>query len=280
MAQAIQALIPLATSPTAAEDLVKRALETPDMYVFSDMLRSEQLMGNLAQAPDGAGYGQLLRIFAAGTWADYKAIDGLPALTAGQAYKLRQLTLASLAAETHVLPYATLLGALDLAAVTELEDLVIKAIYANLISAKLDTKNQQLHATPKLGRGLTDSKTLDDLCAVLDRWIANVEGVIGDLGAQQTAVRDRASSHARDAAEYNAEVERINKLIAARPETSTPGPSSGRDGSSLLTKLIAESRKGERAGSSSDSMDIDDDAVTDSATKKRKYVTRARPEAP
>ena len=96
-------------------------------------------------------------------------VDSLPKLTPLQLKKLKHLTIVSLAAKNRVsymytllwnrnefiylvlfwfsiqsIPYSTLQEELDIRDLRELEDLIIEAIYAGIIQAKLDQKNAKV----------------------------------------------------------------------------------------------------------------------------------------
>ena len=68
-------------------------LGAPGVYSFATALHDAEARG---ASPTALAQ---LRIFCAGTWADYAAA-GLPALSPAAAAKLRQLTIASLAARS------------------------------------------------------------------------------------------------------------------------------------------------------------------------------------
>jgi len=131
-----------ARGPAVAE-LIKQALGAPGVYVFSELLETE-CVKEVASGPH-ANYVRLLEIFAYGTYADYKkSASMLPNLTPVQCTKLKHLTIVSLAAKSRTIPYATLLQELDISDLRQLEDLIIEAIYAGIIQAKLNQKNSQV----------------------------------------------------------------------------------------------------------------------------------------
>ena len=97
-------------------------------------------------------------------------VDSLPQLTPLQLKKLKHLTIVSLAAKNRVssylqlwrlllnsililhamqsIPYSTLQEELEIRDLRELEDLIIEAIYAGIIQAKLDQKNAKVSTVP------------------------------------------------------------------------------------------------------------------------------------
>ena len=108
----------------------------------------------LAEGEDKA-YHDLLCLFAYGTWGEYKKNkDTLPPLNAAQETKLRQLTIVTMcSAEKHI-SYDTLLQALDMNEVRQLEDLIIECIYAGLLRAKLDQRSGFVEVQQVMGRDL------------------------------------------------------------------------------------------------------------------------------
>jgi COP9 signalosome complex subunit 7 len=69
------------------------------------------------------------------------------------------------------LPYGDLLQALDISNVRELEDLIIDAIYLDLLHGKLDQKEEQLEVTYTMGRDLEPGKLEQILAALEDWWV-------------------------------------------------------------------------------------------------------------
>ena len=81
-------------------------------------------------SPDTKPWLDLLKLFAFGTWAEFIANSAnLPKLDDAQALKLKQLTVVSLAADAKVIPYDTLLTALELKDTRTLEDCIIEGMY-------------------------------------------------------------------------------------------------------------------------------------------------------
>lgn len=72
---ALQPFLLLAKSATgrAAADLVAQATQASGCFVFGELLESPNIQ-KLADTPDGLKYFELLKIFAYGSYADYKCI--------------------------------------------------------------------------------------------------------------------------------------------------------------------------------------------------------------
>ena len=70
---------------------------------------------------------------------------------------------------TQVLPYSVLLETLQMPTIRDLEDLIIDAIYQEVISGKLDQKEQQFEVEYTMGRDLEPGK-VESLLAALQHW--------------------------------------------------------------------------------------------------------------
>lgn len=81
------------------------------------------------------------------------------------------------------IPYTTLLKELDLNNVRDLEDLIIEAVYADIIHGKLDQKNSQLEVDYAIGRDIRP----DDINVIvncLQEWCTACEDVLGCVQTQ------------------------------------------------------------------------------------------------
>jgi len=115
--------------------VLERAYEADNLYVFGEFLDDPRVKQN-------AGIAEKLSLFAYGCYNDAaEAVKkGAAPLTPKQEAKLRELTLASLVRDTHLktVPYEIIKKQLDISEVRKLEDVIIDAIYHNVISGKLD----------------------------------------------------------------------------------------------------------------------------------------------
>ncbi|GAA6005069.1 uncharacterized protein JCM10292_005551 [Rhodotorula paludigena] len=140
-----------------AADVITKATAAPGVYVFSELLDQKSIQ-DLANHDQHAAQYRLLELFAYGTWADYDAKRGdYPPLSPEQETKLKHLTILSLATESRVIPYATLLSLLALPSLPALEDLLISAFYANVLTGRLDQREQRLEVLSAQGRDVRPS---------------------------------------------------------------------------------------------------------------------------
>ena len=121
----------------------------------------------------------------------------LPTLSDPQALKLRQLTLVSLARYPHMLSYEHLREVLELPSSRALEDLVISAIYAGLLTAKLDTLTQRVDVSSVAPLRDVKPGTVPQMIAIFDDWDARCASVLAGLETQVKEVRSKALTKRR-----------------------------------------------------------------------------------
>ena len=137
-----------------------------------------------------------LQLFAYGTYyQDYmRNSANYIELTDAMRTKLRQLSMVSIAAETKIIPYATLRRELDIDNVRMLEDLIIETIYAGLLSGKLDQRGEVFRIKGTMGRDILPDK-LGGIIEQLSAWQAQCSKLIGVVQASSQLIgqeRDRS----------------------------------------------------------------------------------------
>ena len=156
----------------------------------------------VAGSPDSKPWLDLLKLFAFGTFAEYKAGSAsLPPLDDAQALKLKQLTIVSLATDSKVIPYETLLDSLDLKDTRTLEDCIIEGMYAGLFTGKLDQKTKQFHVNETAGRDCKPGE-LAEMISVLKAWVEAAEDTSAQI-SQKIAYAEKA---------HEVEVARVKEL--------------------------------------------------------------------
>ncbi|OJT13196.1 COP9 signalosome complex subunit 7a [Trametes pubescens] len=162
-------LMSKAAKGAAAAKLIQDATSAPGVFVFGELLDLPNIQ-ELATHETHSRFYSLLQLFAYKTYADYiQHKDSLPPLNDAQTIKLKQLTLVSLAQDSRILPYNELLRVLDMPTVRELEDLIIDAIYLDIVRGKLDQKEGQFEIEYTMGRDLEPGK-LEQLLVSLQNW--------------------------------------------------------------------------------------------------------------
>ncbi|GLV32414.1 COP9 signalosome subunit 7 [Carabus blaptoides fortunei] len=177
----------------ACLELIKQVLEAPGVHVFGELLD----MPNVSELQNGAhsSYYNTLNLFAYGTYRQYiENKDKLLELGPAQKKKLQYLTIVTLATRTKCIPYSVLLEELDIKNVRDLEDLIIEAIYADIIQGKLDQKNSQLEVDYAIGRDFRPGdvgvivSTLQDWCNACDAVLGCVEVQIQRANTEKNKV--------------------------------------------------------------------------------------------
>ncbi|KAJ7600026.1 hypothetical protein C8J56DRAFT_1072746 [Mycena floridula] len=144
----------------AAAKLVEDATAAPGVFALCELLELPNIQESF----------RLLEFFAFRTYQDYlREKDSLPALNQAQTIKLKHLSIVSMASERRILPYSELLQVLQMPTIRELEDLIIDAIYLDILRSKLDQKEEQLEIEHAMGRDLEPGK-IESILAALNAW--------------------------------------------------------------------------------------------------------------
>ena len=181
----------------AALELIKQAVETPGVHVFGELID----MPNIKELEHGphAAYWNTLNLFAYGTYKQYlENKSQLLELTPVQKKKLQHLTIVTLATKSKCIPYSLLLEELDIKNVRDLEDLIIEAIYADIIHGKLDQKNSQLEVDyAGLGRDvrLGDTGAVAEMLAEWGQACNTILECIEQQVVRANAEKQRATHH-------------------------------------------------------------------------------------
>jgi len=171
----------------AAAKLIQDATSAPGVFVFSELLELPNIQ-ELGKSEQHRRSLSLLQLFAYKTYQDYLANkDVLPPLNKAQIIKLKHLSIVSLATDRRILPYSDLQMALDISNVRELEDLIIDAIYLDLLMGKLDQKEEQLEVSYTMGRDLEPGK-LEQILAALKDWVSTTTAVLFTLDIKINSV--------------------------------------------------------------------------------------------
>ncbi|XP_055920366.1 COP9 signalosome complex subunit 7 [Eupeodes corollae] len=152
----------------ACLELIKQVLEAPGIYVFAELLA----MPNIAELQNGpnARYYNTLNLFAYGTYKQYSLNPSeYLELTTAMRKKLQHLTIVSLAIKNKCIPYSVLLEELEVENVRHLEDVIIEAIYADIIHGKLFQNNRFLEIDFAQGRDIPPGYT-SKIANTLQEW--------------------------------------------------------------------------------------------------------------
>nr|KAF6353087.1 COP9 signalosome subunit 7B [Pipistrellus kuhlii] len=117
------------------------------------------------------------------------------------------------------IPYSVLLKDLEMRNLRELEDLIIEAVYTDIIQGKLDQRNQLLEVDFCIGRDIR-KKDINNIVKTLHEWCAGCEAVL--LGIEQQVLRANQykENHSRTQQQVEAEVTNIKKTLKATASSS------------------------------------------------------------
>ncbi|XP_010015339.1 PREDICTED: COP9 signalosome complex subunit 7b isoform X2 [Nestor notabilis] len=117
------------------------------------------------------------------------------------------------------IPYSVLLKDLDVKNLRELEDLIIEAVYTDIIQGKLDQRNQVLEVDFCIGRDI-QKKDISNIVKTLQEWCDGCEAVL--LGIEQQVLRANQykENHHRTQQQVEIEVTNIKKTLKATASSS------------------------------------------------------------
>ncbi|KAF5337598.1 hypothetical protein D9758_014933 [Tetrapyrgos nigripes] len=227
----------------AAAKLIQDATAAPGVFVFSELLELPNIQ-DLGKSEQHEKYLSLLQLFAYKTYQDYlKHKEQLPPLNQAQLTKLKYLSIVTMATEKRILPYSTLLSALEMPTVRDLEDLIIDAIYLDILRGKLDQKEGVLEVEYTMGRdipythvpqGKAQSQDqvggvadLESILASLKDWASTTSSLLSTLDvAIASAAQDSANKKA-DKEAHDGKVQIVLKDVVENAKKDKEG---GRDG--------------------------------------------------
>ncbi|XP_031647756.1 COP9 signalosome complex subunit 7a isoform X2 [Oncorhynchus kisutch] len=165
----------------------------------------------------------------------------LPELTPAQRNKLRHLSIISLASNLKCLPYSLLLQQLELKNVRELEDLLIEAVYCDIIQGKLDQRNQQVEVDCSVGRDLGPNE-LPNIANTLQEWCSGCEAVLCGIEEQVTRANQYRESQLKVKVQVETEVSNLQKTLKASSASPSSGPAAAGAASNQDADQPAEPR--------------------------------------
>jgi len=202
----------------AVTALIQQALSAPNVYVFGELLEMPHVQ-QLAETEDKK-FLDLLKIFAYGTYADYKANPSLPPLSPVQIRKLQQLTIVTLSNQTRSITYSMLQKELEISEVRELEDVIIDAIYQGIIQGKLDQKSKHLHVEFAMGRDLKPD-SMEHMLSVLTLWSSQADLLLKNIKEKVNHANLMTDSEKKHKEEFEKKVENVKVHLKAVLEEST-----------------------------------------------------------
>ena len=159
------------------------------------------------------------------------------------------------------LTYEKLLGALGLETSRELEDLVISAIYAGLVSATLDPYNKRVAVSSVSPLRDLEPNSIPAMLTTLNLWSSRCVSTLADLEKQIASIKADAQKRFKEEQEWAAHVEKVvegkdKEKEGGKEEKGAAG--GGMFGFGRRLGGGAASKRGPE-GDEGDDMDLDDE---------------------
>lgn len=239
------ALTKSANSPKAAADLITHATSAQGTYIFTDLLASPSIQA-LADSPEYQPYLTQLQIFSNGLYSTYLSTPNLPDLDNRQRLKLRQLSLLTLSRNRENLTYNALQQHLGLASPREVEDLVISAVYAGLLNAKLNPLRSVVQVSSVAPLRDVQPGTVPSIVATLQNWSQRCDATLAEIEANIADIKREAARKANDKRDWDRTFQAVVKAESSDP--SDPGaPANGTRGAGRRLGGGAAGRTGRSA---------------------------------
>ncbi|XP_056161717.1 COP9 signalosome complex subunit 7 isoform X2 [Syzygium oleosum] len=203
----------------ALSPLIAEATSNPNLFAFSEILSVPSVLE--LEGTEYSVYLDVLRLFAHGTWSDYKSNVGqLPHLVPDQVLKLKQLTVLTLAETNKVLPYNQLMLELDVVNVRELEDFLInECMYAGIVRGKLDQLRRCFEVQFAAGRDLRPGQ-LGNMIKTLSDWLTTSDNLLHSIQEKikwADTMSEMDKKHRKDVEERVEEVKKSLSLKKLHP---------------------------------------------------------------
>ncbi|KAK7713325.1 hypothetical protein SLS64_004575 [Diaporthe eres] len=246
--QPFLALTKSANSPKAAADLITHATSAQGTYIFTELLASPSIQG-LASSPEYQPYLTQLQLFSNGLYSTYASTPNLPDLNDRQRLKLRQLSLLTLSRNKENLTYPALQQHLGLASPREVEDLVISAVYAGLLDAKLNPLRSVVQVSSVAPLRDVQPGTVPSIVATLQNWSQRCDATLAEIEANIANIKREAARKANDKREWDRTFQAVVKAENGDPTDPAGGsiPANGTRGAGRRLGGGAAGRTGLRS---------------------------------
>ncbi|KAI0005357.1 hypothetical protein BJV74DRAFT_970558 [Russula compacta] len=235
----------------AAAKLIQDAISAQGVYFFAELLDAPNIK-ELASSDQHRAHYALLEVFTYKTYQDYLQQQAeLPELSPAQTTKLKHLSLLSYAIQHRVLPYSYLQTSLDIPTIRQLEDLIIEAIYLDIIRGRLDQKEQQFEVEYTIGRDVPH-EAIAGILTSLEHWSTTTATLLKTLDSKLVSLAEHSAAKTREDADHEEALNSALKEVAER----------------LREKQNANKRGAGRKDE--DGMDVDEPGGSDARNKNRK----------
>lgn len=201
--------------PTQTALIIRQVLKHPEIYVFGELLSVKSVQE--LSGTDQQLWLDVLKVFAYGTWLDYKQLQSNnQSLELGpvECHKLKCLSAVSISAESSdkQIPYSLFGTRLELNSVREIEDLLIDCMDHGLLSGKLDQKQAMFEVQSCMGRDLTESD-LESMIQSINQWVTTSEEQLNELKRLMNQSNESVSQATKQSLDHENEIKSIQALI-------------------------------------------------------------------
>ncbi|KAF5446131.1 COP9 signalosome complex subunit 7 isoform X2 [Juglans microcarpa x Juglans regia] len=219
--------------------LIAEATSNTSLFAFSEILAIPSVLQ--LEGTSNSVYLDVLRLFAHGTWSDYKRNAGcLPQLVPEQVLKLKQLTVLTLAETNKVLPYDQLMQELDVTNVRELEDFLInECMYAGIVRGKLDQLRRCFEVQFAAGRDLRPGQ-LGSMIHTLSNWLATSDNLLMSIQEKIKWADSMSELDKKHRKEVEDRVEEVKKSLSLKKLQTVSRPTLTSEGMRRSTLNLVE----------------------------------------
>nr|AEB71560.1 COP9 complex subunit 7a [Solanum chacoense] len=224
---------------SALTSVIVEATSHPSLFAFSEILSVPSVLE--LEGTENSVYLDLLRLFAHGTWSDYKSIAcRLPQLVSAQALKLKQLTVLTLADTSKVLPYDQLMQELDVTNVRELEDFLInECMYVGIVRGKLDQLKRCFEVQFAAGRDLRPGQ-LGNMLQTLTDWLTTSDNLLVSIQEKIKWADTMSESDRKHRKEVEERVDEVKKSLSLKKLQTVSRPMLTSEGMRRSTLNLVE----------------------------------------
>ncbi|KAL2491272.1 COP9 signalosome complex subunit 7 [Abeliophyllum distichum] len=207
---------------SALRNIVAEATSHPSLFAFSEILSVPNVLE--LEGTENAVFLDLLRMFAHGTWSEYKSVASrLPPLVPDQVLKLKQLTVLTLAETNKVLPYDVLIQELDVTNVRELEDFLINdCMYVGIVRGKLDQLRRCFEVQFAAGRDLRPGQ-LGSMIQTIANWLSTSDNLLVSIQEKIKWADNMSEMDKKHRKEVEERVEEVKKTLSFKADAEFRG---------------------------------------------------------
>lgn len=224
---------------SSLSSIIIEATSHPSLFAFSEILSVPNVVE--LEGTESSVYLDVLRLFAHGTWSEYKSNAGrLPGLMPDQVLKLKQLTVLTLAETNKVLPYDQLMQELDVVNVRELEDFLInECMYAGIVRGKLDQLRRCFEVQFAAGRDLRPGQ-LGSMIQTLTNWLGTSDNLLLTIQEKIKWADTMSESDKKHKREVEERLEEVKKTLSLKKLHPVSRPMWTSEGSRRPTLSLVE----------------------------------------